>query len=292
MDDFSASLVREKIDFTWDITQEEVPHGLEGVDIAEGVAISRSNRIALTLEARPRKKELVVIRAQSMHTALRMASKVMFSYYKNGVFTGREHPFEWLECWKGIVSGYDKQFNPDLWGAGYINGKAVFKTKNVPLIDIVEQCALLHIDDYDKTLGLAQEAFHRLGHNIEVDHSTKIASVFYDKGDTMRCGIIHRSEDGGDATFNFSARGGEQHNRVVESLRISAAFLEGNNLRYTAKKLQHMIQTGAVHKASPEATHLRRATARLMGVTRVVGYFEDIYDVKYRPEKPDFFRKT
>jgi hypothetical protein len=223
-----------------------------------------------------------------MHTTLRLASKIMFSYYKTGLFLDRSQPFDWESLWEQVLSQYEKDFNPGIWSAIYINGKPVFKTTKSPFVDVIEKCALLTIDNYDATMEVTESALKQIGRAMRINHSSNVATVLTDSGDTMRCGIIHRAR-GKDTTFNFTAEGGETHNRIVQCISIAAAFLEALNLQFVVQSLQEKNKRGEIPKVSKEANQLRGATARLITLDKGIMSFEDIYKVKYRPEKPKFF---
>lgn len=282
MKDFSTSLVREKIEFLDD--------GAEGISKA---AVVRSNRIFLRLPAAddPAKLDKIVIRTQTMPTALRLAGKVMFSYYRNGVFSARAEPYDWAAQWEAVLSGFDQTFTPDLWAAVYVNGKSAFKTINSPFVDIVEQCALLSIDNYDAAIHVTEDALRKIGRAMRINHASNVAAVLSDNSVEMRCGIIHRT-DGRDATFNFMASGGaDVSHRVVQSFGTAAAFVEAINLQRVIRTMQEKIRAREAAKASPEATKLRAAVARMTAIDKAINSFEDMYSVKYRPAKPDFFRR-
>ncbi|MBW7909959.1 MAG: hypothetical protein H3C49_01615 [Alphaproteobacteria bacterium] len=279
MTEFTTSLVREKIEFLDD--------GAEGIVPA---AIVRSNRIFLRLPSLEDKAQTdkIVIRTQTMPTALRLAGKVMFSYYRNGLFSTRSEAYDWGAQWDAVLSGYDRAFMPDLWASVYVNGKSAFKTLNSPFVDIVEQCALLSLDNYDAAIHVTEEALRKLGRAMRINHASTVAAVMTDARDEMRCGIIHRM-DGRDATFNFMVSGGQAAHRVVQSLGMAAAFLEAINLQRVVRSMQEKIRAREAAKASPEATRLRAATARMTAIDKAINSFEDMYTVKYRPAKPDFF---
>jgi hypothetical protein len=280
MKDFSTSLVREKIEFL--------------DDSAEGLAkaaVVRSNRIFLRLPSADdsARVDKIVIRTQTMPTALRLAGKVMFSYYRNGIFSVRSEPYDWATQWEAVLSGYDLAFTPDLWAAVYVNGKSAFKTINSPFVDIVEQCALLSLDNYDAAIHVTEDALRKIGRAMRINHSSNVAAVLSDSGAEMRCGIIHRT-DGRDATFNFMASGGaDVSHRVVQSFGTAAAFVEAINLQRVIRTMQEKIRAREAAKASPEATKLRAATARMTAIDKAINSFEDMYSVRYRPAKPDFF---
>lgn len=278
MGDFTTSLVREKIVFVDDSPK---PDGTGG----DGSTVVRSNRILLKLPGRT-KTERIVIRSQNMHTTLRMTSRIMTSYYKSNIFTDRETPFDWAEAWDSCLSTYEKHNNPDIWAAVYIDGQPMFKTNSSPFIDVVEKCALLSIDDYDATMNVTENALKQIGKQIRISHASNIAAALTNTGGTMRCGIIHRT-DGRNTTFSFNATGGDDHNRVTQSLSIAGALLEAINLRFMVRNVQADLRRGEIEKNSPEAVRMRSAASRVIALSKGITNFESVYEVKYRPEKPD-----
>lgn len=281
MTEFNASLVREKIIF---VDQEQAM--LDGVE-AEPVTI-RSNRIFLQIND-GKHTEKIVVRCQNMHTTLRLASKIMYSFYKNGLFRGRENPYDWEGTWDAILPSYEKEFNPNNWAAVYINGQSVFKTSSFPFVDVIEKCALLTVDNYDATIDVTESALKQVGKAVSINHSSNVAAVFSDDGrESMRAAIIHRSERK-DTNFTFVVSGGETHNRVSQTINIAAAFLEALNLRFVVRHLGQQKRKGELEKTGDGANKLRGATGRLVAINKGITSFEEVYEVKYRPEKPDFF---
>lgn len=281
MEEFSASLVREKIVLTDDTVAAQSP------DSEAGVTVIRSNRIFLKL-ATPDGTEKVVVRGQNMHATLRMCGRILLAFYKQGLILNREKPFDWEASWHSCLSVYEKEYNASVWCAVYINGKPVYKTTTSPFVDVIEQCALLSIDDYDRTMNVAENVLKKVGKNMTIKHSSNVAAVFSDSGGSMRCGVMLRA-DGRDTTFNFVVNGGSTHNRVSQSVRIAGAFLEGVNLRFLVKKLSGKVRHGEIEKFSAEGRQMRAARSRLMAIIRVISAFEGSYEVKYRPEKPELF---
>jgi hypothetical protein len=278
MEDFNASLVREKII----LVDDSAPEADE-----QGPTVIRSNRIFLKIGKRAA-TEKIVVRTQNMHTTLRLASKIMFDYYRNGLFLDRTTPFDWEGQWDAVLSTYEKEYNPQVWAAVYINGKPVFKTTKSPFVDVIEQCALLTIDNYDATMEVTESALKQIGRAIRINHSSNVATVFTDDSHAMRCGVIHRA-GGKDTTFSFTCEGGEARNRIVQSVSIAAAFLEAINLQFVVKGLQDKLKRGEIAKVGKDANQLRTGTARLVALDKGIAGFEEIYTVKYRPEKPQFF---
>lgn len=283
MEDFSTSLVREKIVFLDDNAPEPAD------DAEDGPNVVRSNRVFLKL-ATDNGEEKVVIRAQNAHTALRVASKALAEFFRQGPFGAREKPVDWDEYWAAMLSPYEREFNPYNWASVYLNGKPVFRTKTSPFVDIVEQCALLTPDNYDATMRVAQGAMKKFGKSMRIRHTTSVAAVLTDTGEQMRCGFLNRGE-GVDLAFNFTATGGKMQERIVQSTGIAAALLEALNLRFVTRQLQEKLGETSGMKSTAEANQLRCGTGRLVALDKGISSFEDTYDVRYRPEKPVFFGK-
>jgi hypothetical protein len=281
MDNFISSLVREKMTFTADAFAE--------VDPGEELHVIRSNRIFLNLTKNGR-TEKIAVRAQTMHVTLLLASKVMFSFFKNGLFLIRPEEYDWQQQWESILSSYEQKYNPNVWAAVYINAKPVFKTTDSPYIDIVEKCALLNIDNYDATVGVAEEAFKQAGKAVSIGHESHTAAVFSADEKTVNCGVIDRS-GGKNVAFNFIVAGGDKERRLVQALAVTASFVEALNLRRIVRETQMRIRMEEITTSSSEAIRMRAAAGRLMALTKMITTFEEMYEVKYRPAKPDFYAK-
>jgi len=281
MSEFNASLVREKIVFA--------DPNRPGRDEASATII-RSNRIYLNI-GNGEGRENIVIRTQTIPTTLRLASRVMFSYFKNGLFGKRKDPYDWQVQWGGLLTEYDRAFMPDLWGAVYIDGKPVFKTKANPFIDVVERVAVAHTENYNMTMDEAEQALRQIGHQLEVEHVSSVSGVFVDNDGGTRCGIIHRW-DGKNMVFNFTAEGGRRQQRIVQALATSAAFLEAINMHRQIGIIKGKIARQEVSKTSADGRQLRAAIARMSVADKIVRDFEENYKVKYRPEKPNFFSEA
>ena len=277
MEEFNTSLVREKIIFT---SGDQQDHAKEPVVI-------RSNRMFLKLET-SKGVEKVVIRAQNMHTTLRLAAKILSSFYNDGPLLSRAVPLDWPQQWEEVLSSYEKDYNPEVWAALYINGRSVFKTLTSPFVDVIEKCALLTLDNYDATMEVTEDALKQVGHAMRINHNSNVAAVFTDNGDSMRCGIVHRT-DKKDIAFHFIAVNGAQHTRIIQSMGATAAYLEAFNLRFVIHSLRGKIRSGAAKTVSPENNQVRAAIVRQGAINKAIRSFEEVYDVKYRPAKPDFF---
>lgn len=277
MDHFSTSLVREKIVF--------IDDGLGGEALTEKIPDTvRSNRIFLKLLS-PSGVEKVVIRAQNMHSTLRFAARILLRFHRQGSLL---KDIDWAHQWDSTLSEYEKKYNQKIWAAVYINGKSVFKTISSPFVDIVEQCALLTIDNYDATMDVTEDALKRIGRAVHINHSSNVAAVISNENGTTRCGIIHRGENQ-NTTFNFTATGGEDYPRIIHAIYAAADFLEAINLRFIIRNVHKGIKKGEVNKVSKEADQAYEALERVAELGERVVEFEHAHKVKYRPERPKIF---
>lgn len=279
MPDFEATLVREKITLT------ETPAGSFAGDMAVATVV-RSNRVVLKLDG-PVTSETVVVRAQTMPLTLRMAGKILFSYFKSGLFLRRAEPFDWQGAWDSLLSSHDVRFSPRLWCAVYINGKRVYASADMPFVDIIEETAQGG-DDYDSAVSKTRRVLHERGQVTDIDHANKVAAVFTEAKGQLRVGVIQRAA-GKDKTFNFIVSGGEVYSRVVQGFMAAAAFIEAIDIRYYMRDMQKSLARGTVVKGDPALARFYSAPERLTELRKSVQAFEAHFDVNYRPEKPEVF---
>jgi len=277
---FHTSLIREKIIFIEDTGNFD--------DLKEPTII-RSNRLAMRLK-RKSEHEDIVIRCQNMPDTLRVAGQIFKNFYAGGgAFLNREKPFDWEKLWNKTISDYEKKYNPENWLSVYIDGKCIFKTHSSPFADIIEQCVLVTKEDYDGAMDVAEYALREVGRSIRIKHYTNVAAVFTDNIDTLRCGIIRRSSEH-DTMFNFSVvGGGARTKRIIQSFEIAAAFLDAINLRFIIDMAQEKLMNGSISRSSSQAKQMHDSYIRQGELSRTINIFEDVYHVRYRPEKPDFF---
>lgn len=162
MNGFAAALQREKMTFA-------DPAGGAGDD---AVTI-RSNRMALETGG----GEAIVIRAQTMHLTLLLASRAMANYFKEGDYKSRAKPFDWERQWNALLSNYERKYNPEAWAAVYIDGEAVFRTRRDPYLDVVEKCARLRSDCYELSLGIAEKALQGVGRKVSLQQTSSAAAI-------------------------------------------------------------------------------------------------------------------
>lgn len=251
-----------------------------------------SNRLALLLKNNDEQSmETFVIRAQTMHVCVRLAAHIMQSYQRNGTTFIKQDSFDWDEVWQKTVSFHDSKHNSDLWAVVYKHGASVFKTgKAHPFLDMIEKCDVNSTAEYDSSITLAEKAFAKTGQPVNIEHESNMGLVITAKEEAGRCGIILRNALES-ATFSFSVKPNEESEEDALSvtpslcLNTSAAYLEGIQIAFT----NGMAKAGVGNISSATVSS---ATKRLGEISREILQFENIYDVTYRPDKPDFGEVT
>ena len=251
----------------------------------------RNNRIALSL-SREGVSESVIVRTNAMHVALRFAARIYYDFCKpaGGSFLNRGFPIDWDEMWDKTLSDYDQRYGKnEMWSAVYIDGRAMFRTRQDYFMDIIEQCALLAKNEYDEIPTVAESMLKKLGKDIKITYQSLVACVLSDEAGRLRCGTMQRSVVK-DSIFNFQMFGGEgQSDRIYHGLMAAAAFLEGLDLKYTIQKRKKQDASGELEKNSWEMRQMYQASERQKTLAKEIERYEGIYDMTYRPDKPFAF---
>lgn len=266
---FNTSLIREKII----ISDESVMMGEK-----DPVALM-SNRIAM-----PIGREVIVVRGQNMHSTLRFAARLVREIRRTGPLTPHAGTFEWVDTWAETLSTYEQRYNPRNWISVYSQGRTLFTNHENPYMEVIEQCDHVSGEEYDAAIGLAEKAFAKAGKPVEISHFATVASVINVEPAAVRCGIIHRAPDQ-TTTFNFVCTEGGSKPLPDHCMRIAAGYLEAINLAFIVSNLMQ------ADDEDTEKTHHRQDAGRRLGrIRQEIDNFEDMVKVRYRPEKPDFFR--
>jgi hypothetical protein len=283
--DFHTSLLREKFVLR-EITDKEPP---------PPPVVALSNRIALTLTSESgTESESFVVRCQNMHSCVRCAAAIAKEFYERGPLMGRMKEFRWDYLWKDTIKGYERDWNPDIWGSIYYRGKNVFQHgEHHAFLDIIEQCDAINKDgDYEESVAFAEKAFQKAGKPVRIDHDANIALIIKIKADEpeARCGVILRSA-GKTTTFNYTItplREGAEMATLPTLMTVSAAFLEGVQLAFTVGLLNKKRELGLIVKYTEEDRKAEKSTSRLINLNTAISRFEQKFNVSYRPERPHF----
>lgn len=274
MKEFNTALIREKVVFR--------SRPADGAAMGDDMANVGSNRIMVQLGA-----EDVVVRAQNMHTALRLAASLVSFYasHDGGVALALNEEKDWKSLWAKALSSYERENNDRIWGSVHIGGKPAFATSPHPFVDVIEKCVAAAAGNYDAAIDLTEAALKKAGQDVKIEHAVNAAANFTDNGKSMRCGILHRSVKTG--IFTFTVEGGETMDRTYRTLSIAADFLEMINLQFLYRPLGSKLRSEEISPYSPEGKKARAIGERHGELMRHTVAFEAAYTVRYRPEKPE-----
>ncbi len=282
MKEFKTSLLREKFTI--------VDLGAKGKSAKPIVALS--NRIEIMLKADKKKiQENFVVRAHNMHSCVRMCAKILQSFARSGPFTDREHPYEWDKAWGSILNDYELAYNPGSWIAVYNKGRVVYECgERHPLLDVIEKFDANNPAEYEMAIPMAESAFKKTGKNVHIDYDGNVALAVHLEENNGRCGIILRGADR-TTTFSFTAAAKEgkefQHGQC---LAAAAAFLEGIQMAFMVGMNEEKMKLGVLTRKSAEAKQTEMAKVRLNRLSGEIANLEMACNVRYRPERPEFFR--
>jgi hypothetical protein len=281
MPDFQTSLLREKF-----VISDKVP-----ADFNDAVPIvAVSNRIMLPLVHRDGQSETLIVRAQNMHTATRMAAHITRSFYDYGPLVSRGSQFNWQEAWDGITKGYEQSWNSNRWISIYHKGRVVYEDgegERHPFVDIIEQCDAVNKKDYSNSIEIAADAFSKAGKDVNISHDSNVALIMNIGEDEGKCGLIIRSPSK-TTTFNFTAKSkGGRKIKISQCLTVAAAFLEGVQLAFFIGMNQKRLKLDLIDSGSPQARQTEDASRKLGRLNGAIAQFENMFKVNYRPDPPD-----
>lgn len=281
--EFKSTLLREKF-----VIRDVVESG----DIAAPV-IALSNRMVLTLDNGNKfEAETYVIRAQNMHTCVRLCGMLAREYYERGAIMGRINEFRWKNVWMDVIKGYERDWNPDIWVAIYNKGRVIFEDgKRHPFLDIIEKCDVASHEDYASSVAFAEKAFQQAGKTVKIEHHSNIALIVSVKDGEAKCGVMLRGARQ-KTTFTFNVKPKEDKSeRGVEPpvlLIASAAFLESVQLAFAVGMFQEKQALHMIATYSDEWRKGVRTEERLKTLNKPILALERDYNVQYRPERPNF----
>lgn len=283
MQEFNTSLVREKFVIT----------DVDGPETADRTPIvALSNRMAIPLEsADVDLKEHLIIRAQNMHTCVRLAAHLTRDFQENGPILTRAKPYDWEFAYISITKGFEKKWNPQRWIAVYARGRLIYEAgegMRHPFLDIIEQCDARNKGDYEQSIVIARDAFRQAGRAVKIEHDTNVGLIVNIRPGEGKCGIMIRS-GGRPTTLNFTAKA--KAGRAVkpsQCLSAAAAFLEGVQMAYIVGMTRKKLQFDLIETFSPDAKQGEEAAQKLARLRGAIDQFENLLEVSYRPGRPDF----
>lgn len=284
MDAFQTSLLREKFTMT-EVGLSDTPP-----------VIALSNRMAVTFaNDKGTERETFVIRTQNMHSCARLAAAMAREVAERGPISYRVSDFRWDYLWRDVVKGYEKDWNPDIWCAVYLNGRLIFSDGNHHnFLDIIEQCDAANKGEYVQALPFAEKIFQQAGKTVKIDYDSNVALIVAIKPEEAKCGIVLRGANK-KSTFSFKALQRDAADadivRVPTVLSICAAYLEAIQLAFQVGLLNRKYALKMIEKFSDDYRRMERATKRVGALNRACIQFDKDFSVTYRPERPDFQRQ-
>lgn len=281
MQELNSSLLREKF----------VILDPKGKTNEERATVALSNRFVVDLK-KPESEhsEKLVVRGQNMHSVARMAARLIYDYDNTGPISTRKDPYDWEKVWDSIVNDYEYAYNPQRWIAVYKDGKRVFSAGELhPLLDMIEICDHGNKNDYDYAIPMAEKLLKQNGQNLEIDHDANVALSVNFENNEGRLGIILRGSNK-TTTFSFSTKPKQpnQAMNIPQCLGAAAAFLEGVQLAFLVGMNMEKIRINIIERFSKEEKQTKEGRLRLQRLNTEISNMEAAFDVRYRPEKPEF----
>lgn len=281
MQELNTSLLREKF----------IIHDMDPSSDAIGTTLQAlSNRLVIDLKNKAgAMQERFVIRAQNMHSCVRVAARIIKTFETAGPIMNRTKAYDWEAAWDSIVNDYEYQFNPERWVAIYHKGRCIFKSGDHHLfLDVIEQCDARNKGKYEDSIPLAQDAFKQAGKVVRIEHDANVALVLDLKGTQGRIGVIMRGPER-TTTFNFSVNSKDKKPlHIPQCLAAASCFLEGIQIAFLVGMNGEKLRIGLIERFSKEEKQTKAARGRLSRMNAEIANLENTYDVHYRPERPEF----
>ena len=258
----------------------------------DAATIAMSNRMVVELiNPQNDMRETYVVRAQNMHCVVNMAAQIVKEYGENGPIAARGF-FNWVDCWQKAISDFEYKHNDQRWLAVYHNGKRIFRAPENevhPFLDMIEKCDFGNTNAYDYAIPMAQELLKQSGKPIALEYDGNVALNVQIENNEARIGVILRSSSK-TTTFSFSIKPRLEQGSldISQSLEGAASFLEGVQLAFQVGMSNEKLRMGIFKRLTPEHQQTREGRARLEQLATEIGNLQTIYDVRYRPEKPNF----
>ncbi len=250
-----------------------------------------STRMPISLQAGELPPENFVIRTHNMHSCVRIVGAIINDYERHGPIMPRVKSIDWADLWDKSINSYERIYNKENNRVSiYHHGKTIFSEGNYhSFLDIIEKCDAINKGDYIQSVKLAEKAFGDAGKKVTIHHDSNVALISVIQQAEGRCSMVLRGA-GQTTTFNYSLKPEKQNERVntVQVLSSAADFLEGVQLSYLIGLNNEKLNQGIIEKYSDEDRQTQHARDRLDSLKTRIDSMENRYNVRYRPERPDF----
>jgi hypothetical protein len=274
----SISLLREKFTIR-DIAMDSTP------------VIALGNRLRISL---PKEKEPLIIRGHSMHMTLRYGAELLRQLSYVSHVEDIETLFQWEDIWEKLIQSFEKESTPNTWVAIYYKGKPIFEyNPRHMFFDVIEQCEHKNShaqEKYEKSIIMAQNAFRKGGRDVLIEEESHVGFILDDAGAEKRFAVILRIP-GEKATFITRMNIDKDIKKTPYPhicMNIAADFIEAINMAVRIGFMEDDFRNGKIDKHSDRMKLYKNIQHRLKTLSQSISQIERQYDVRYRPEKPDF----
>lgn len=233
----------------------------------------------------------LVIRCHSLYMALRLVA----AFIKDSSYTGLNEDvaatYQWTDKWEDLIQPFEKIYAPDTWVAVYNKGRCLFESGTPHhFFDLIEHCQFSNRDKYDYAVEMAQAVFKKAGKPLLIEHESHVGYVQEEVGDAVRMALVLRMP-GQKATFTIHMQSTGDDNIPppdYQAMQTGANFIEAISRAIQAGFTQKTILSKKLSPTSKEGKEHKETLKRLAVLESDIKRAESRYDIRYRPEKPDF----
>lgn len=227
----------------------------------------------------------IIIRGHSMHATLRFGAELLnhMSYVSH--IENVETFFKWDELWSKVINPFEKDNTSETWIAAYHSGKLIFSDAfHHQFFDVIEQCEFKgskQKNGDNQPIIMAQNAFKKMGKDILIEQESHVGFILDDGDDELRFAVILRVP-GQKATFITRMYQNEKVEKTPYpfiAMRLAADYIEGINMA---------VRMGFMEDEKNNSRIVNILGKRLTSLKLSIEQAERQYDVKYRPERPNF----
>jgi hypothetical protein len=217
--------------------------------------VANGNRMKIDV---PGVKHPIVIRAHSMHMTLRLASKITEIYEWTKTVEKITETFDWEKMWMDQIEGFEEKYTPHTWVAVYHAGQMIYSYNDHHIFfDILENCEHKNSQSskkYDQSILMTQKAFEQMGRTVMIEQESHMGFVL----------------------------------DVTDSIMMASDFIETVNLSVQGGFMRKRIEKGKIRNGSDDMKRFKAFQTRCSSLQFSINQMESKYNIKYRPEKPDF----
>ncbi len=288
MPNFKANLIRERFVLTNKKAKNEEPQ------------LALGNRLEIEcLDSKGENSETFVIRAQNIHTTLRIAARIARQWFDHG-HTKNSGPnrFSWSREYKEIVKDFEEKWNENCWACIYRGGKVLFDSEppeKAQLFHIIEQVYAYDKGDYQDIALAAEKLFAKAGKHVQIDYDRNIAMALSGSSEAVNNKITYRDTDGRNKIDLFMRQKdlryvkGEKGSplKLSECLSVAAIIFEGYQLGFIAGRTNYLLACGQTTLGDKNAQQADHAIKRVIRLDQSLKDLTTKYHLAFKP-KPNF----